>query len=220
MLDALKLNLFIRKANVAHQQFCVWFSTTNEYAQYQARWNILDPEVGLFGLENFTRKHECKYKNFWGIVVPTLQHSWVLSTARLFDSAYHSKDNKKEKPRISLDYILMELEEGVLSSAIREELESYQKTINSLKKWRDNVHAHIDANFNETQIEGGVDKLFCWLEGTIEKIKQKKYLNGCGNIQINYNERLSQCGVDEVFEDLLFRESLEEKSKKEKVDDL
>jgi len=210
MLDVDTFNSFIRKANPAHQQLCVWFSTNNEYAKHQARWNELDLDIGLFELENFTRKHGCKYKNFWPIILPALQHGWVLSTARLFDSAYHSGDKKKEKPRLSLDYILIKLEDEVLSGKIREQLKSHQVVIDSLREHRDNFHAHNDVSFANTRIEAGVENLFQWLEDTIVKIKESKpYLNKCGVINIKYNEKLSQCGVDEVFETLLLGEKYE-----------
>lgn len=210
MLDSVTFNEFIRKANPAHQQLCVWFAANNEFAKHQARWSKLDPEIGPFALENFTRKHGCKYKNFWNIVVPTLQRGWILSTARLFDPAYHPGDKKKEKPRISLDYVLIKLEDETLSDVIRKQLESHRVVINCLKEYRDNLEAHNDANFKSTHIEAGVEDLFQWLEEIIAKIKETKpYLNNCGIINIKYNEKLSQCGVEEIFETLLLGEKHE-----------
>lgn len=210
MLDSDTFNAFIRKANVAHQQLCVWFSANNEFAKHQARWNKLDPDIGPFTLENFTRRHGCKYKNFWNIVVPTLQRGWILSTARLFDLAYHPRDKKKEKPRISLDYVLIKLEDEVLSDIIKTQLKSHKAVINCLKEYRDNSEAHNDANFQSTRIEAGIENLFQWLEDTIEKIKNAKpYLSNCGIINIKYNEKLSQYGVEEVFETLLLGEKYE-----------
>ncbi|MBU3895924.1 hypothetical protein KKG36_01220, partial [Patescibacteria group bacterium] len=122
MLDAKTFKEFISKANVAHQQLCVWFATNNEFAKHQTRWNEIDPEIKPFGLEEFTRKHGCKYKNFFSLIIPTLQHGWMLSTARLFDPAYHSRDKNKEKPRISLDYILIKLVDQKLSDLIRKQM--------------------------------------------------------------------------------------------------
>ena len=210
MLDADTFNLFIGKANVAYQQFCVWLATNNEFAKHQASWNKIDPEIGPFALENFTRKHGCKYKNFWSIVVPTLQHGWTLATARLFDPAYHSRDTKREKPRISLDYILIKLEDEALSGQIRKQLELHRAVINSLRKYRDNVHAHNAAYFVITRIEAGTYELFHWLENIISTIKElKPYFSMCGSINLEYNEKLSQCGVDEIFEALLLVERRE-----------
>lgn len=198
MLDADTFNKFIGKSNQAYQQFCIWFSVNNEFIKNQARWNELASDKG------------CKYKNFWPVVVATLQHSWVLSTARLFDLAYYSRDKKKERPRISLDYILIKLEDVVLAGKIREELKSHQKFIDSIWKYRSNVHAHNDANFTCTCIEAGIEKLFQWLEDTIAKIKDSKpYFNKCGIINIKHTEELSRCGVDELFETLLLGEKYE-----------
>src|SRR3989338_2283664 len=179
MLDTDTFNKFIRKANPAHQQLCVWFSANNEFAKHQTRWNLLDPDIGPFGIENFTRRHGCKYKNFWAIVVPTLQHGWVLSTARLFDTAYHPRDKKQERPRISLDYILLKLDDKKLSDEIRSELTTHQPVIESLMEQRDNFHAHNDANFSGQRIEAGLENFFKWLEDTIAKIKiAPPHLNG------------------------------------------
>lgn len=210
MLDANVFNTFIGKANQAHQQFCIWFATNNEFAEHQIRWNEFNPGTELFALEDFTKKHGCKYKNFWSVVVATLQHSWVLAVARLFDPAYYLGDKKQEKPRISLDYILIRLEDEVLSSTIRKQLESHQPFIDSVKEHRDNFHAHNDANFRTNRIEAGVEETFQWLENTIAAIKEAKpYLKGCNMINIGYNEKLSQCGVEEVFETLLLGERYE-----------
>ena len=208
MLDINTFDQFIKKANVAHQQLCVWFTANNEFAKHQTRWNKLDPGIGMFALENFTRKHGCKYKNFWPVVVPTLQHGWVLSTARLFDPAYHPGDKRKLRPRISLDYVLTKLSDQNLSDLIREQMISHHPIIKSLREQRNNVHAHNDANFITTRIEAGVENLFQWLEDTIASIKKSEsHLNRCGIINIVYNEKLSQCGVDEVFENLLLTEN-------------
>lgn len=128
MLDVETFNKFIRKANPAHQQLCVWFAVNNEYAKHQRRWNHLDTD-------------RFKYNNFWPVVVPTLQHGWVLSTARLFDPAYNSRDKKQEKPRISLDYILLKLDDEKLSKEIRSELEKHEAVIQSLREHRNNRHA-------------------------------------------------------------------------------
>lgn len=210
MLDVDTLNKFIKKANIAHQQLCIWFSTNNEFAKHQIRWNTLDPDIGPFGLENFTRRHGCRFKNFWGVVLPTLQHGWCLSTARLFDSAYHFKDKNKERPRISLDYILINHADQIFSDKVRKELQNFGPVIESLKKHRDHIHAHNDAKFQPTRIEAGVEDLFEWLEALVEKIKEKDpYLKRCDVINLGYNEKISQCGVDEVFDGLLLAEDIQ-----------
>ncbi len=210
MLDVKTFDAFIKKANVANQQLFVWLATNNEFAKHQARWNKLDPSIRSFAITDFTRKHGCKYKNFWSIVVPTLQHGWTLGVARLFDPAYHPRDARRERPRISLDLLLTDLNDQALGKSIRLEQTQHQLVIDSLKNYRDNFHAHNDANFNTTIIEAGVEKLFEWLEEKIAAIKKSEpHLNKCGIINFEYNEKLSQCGVDEVFETLLLGEKSE-----------
>ena len=207
MIDADMFNKFIGKANLAHQQLCVWFSANNEFAKHQARWNELDPDIDLFATENFTRRHRCKYKNFWGLTVATIQHGWIMSTTRLFDPAFHRSDKRMKRPRISFDYILLELQDSALAKELRGELEVHGPVIKSLKKHRDNFLAHNDAEFRQTRIEAGVENLFQWLEDIIQKIKiSESHLSRCGIINIEYNEKLSQCGIDEVFEALLAAE--------------
>lgn len=208
MLDVALFNAFIGKANKAHQQLCVWFSANNEFAKHQARWNGIDSRV-----EKYPDIRGCKYKNFWSVVVATLQHGWVLGTARLFDPAYHPWDKSKERPRISMDYILIKLDDAALSNKIRKELESHRPVIESIKENRRNWLAHNDASFSPIRIEAGIENLFQWLEDKIAEIKQAQpHLSGCGVINVQHNEKLSQCGVDEVFSTLLLGEKNEQTS--------
>ena len=196
MLDIKIFDKFIKEANVAHMLFCVWLATNNRFAEHQVRWT----EGKRFG----------KYKNFWTTVVPALRHEWVLSTARFFDPAYPLWDKKKKKPRICLDYILINLDDKILSDDIRKQLKSHSPIIDCLKEHRDNIHAHNAANFNITRIEAGVDKLFQWLEDAIARIKKEKpHLNKCGNINIEYTWTLSQDGVNKIFKTLLLGEKYE-----------
>ncbi len=210
MLDPETLNKFIRHANVAHQQFCVWFHLNNNYAKHQTRWNATARNAAPFPTESFDRSKGCKYKNFWGVIVPTLQHSWILSSARLFDPAYNTKDKNKKSPRVSLDYILSLLGNYILEGQIRSELMNHSTILKCLKEHRHNRHAHNDANFNNVVIEPGIENLLEWLEQVIERIKSTSAeLSRCGNINTKYNEKLSQCGVEEVFDTLLVGEAVE-----------
>ena len=40
MLDVKTLDDFTKKVNKAHQQFCVWMYTNNEFVKYQKIWNL------------------------------------------------------------------------------------------------------------------------------------------------------------------------------------
>jgi len=204
MLDQETLNHFIHNANIAYQQFCVWMYTNNEFAKHQDDWNKIVESRELFTIEEFSRDKRCRYKNFWGVVIFSLQSGWILSLARLFDPSYHSRDKKKEKPRLSLDYILELLDDTPLAQSIRDKFKKHQQTIQSLKTQRDNFLAHSDVNFKGTKIKAGVENLFKELDGAISDIKQsKKHLASCNDINLKYTEILSRCGVDEIFEALL-----------------
>jgi hypothetical protein len=212
MLSVEELNEFIGAANRAHQQLCVWFSTQNEFAKHFARWNEFDVELRLFPIEEFTRKHGCKYKNFWPVITASVQHGWILGTARLFDPAYHPRDKNKENPRISFDYVLSKLEDPSLIALLKLQLEQHQEVLISLRAQRNNALAHNDAAFKDTKIEAGVESLYDWLEKAIARIKVSvPSLQECRVINVKYNEKLSQCGVDEVFETLLIGEKHEPK---------
>ena len=204
MLEAKTLDEFTRKANHAHQQFCVWMYANNEFAKHQEEWNQIAAPRQLFKTEEFSRDKGCKYKNFWSVVIPSLQHNWILSMARLFDPAYHSRDKKKDKPRLSVEYVLELLDDVSLAQSIRDKIKKCETTIQSLKTQRDNFLAHNDVNFKSTKIEAGIENLFEELDNAISDMKRSKpHLQNCNNINLKYTEVLSRCGVDEVFEALL-----------------
>ncbi len=203
MLDRKTLNKFISETNGAYSRFFVWMYTNNEFVKYRKTWNDIPEPRKLFKTEEFSREKGCKYKNFWDVVIPSLQHGWILSIARLFDPPYFSRDTKKQNPRLSLDYILELLEDNKLEQFIRDKMKKHQKFIKSIKKQRDNVIAHKDLRFNEDRIEAGIEDLFNTLDEIIIKIKKAKpHLRDCDNIDLEYTERLSECGVREVFEKL------------------
>jgi len=146
-----------------------------------------------------------KYKNFWPVVIPSLQHIWILSSARLFiDPPYAPWDKDKLEPRLSLSYILELLDDTAFAQSIRDKIKKYDPTIQSLKKLRDNVLAHNDVNFQPGQIDAGIEDLFEEVESIITDIKQHQTdLQNCINFDLKNTEALSRCGVDEVFEALL-----------------
>ena len=79
MLDGKTLDDFTNKANHAHQQFCVWMYTNNEFVKHQDDWNKIAEPRKIFTIEEFSRDKGCKYKNFWGVVNFSLQCGWILS---------------------------------------------------------------------------------------------------------------------------------------------
>src|SRR6267378_2925899 len=131
MLDNKTFNQFITKANKAHGQFSVWVYANNEFAKYQEEWNKI-PDPRLFTTEEFSRERGCRYKNFWDVVIPTLQHGWVLSVARLFDPPYHSHDKAKQRPRLSFKYVLGLLDSLVVSQSYDGRILKYSEFLDSI----------------------------------------------------------------------------------------
>lgn len=207
MLNPDIFNRFIDKANHAYQQFCVWVGVNNKCFKHQNRWNKLESGISGHITSKFTKRHGPRYKNFWGVVVPTLQQSFILGTARLFDPPYHPRDAKHEKPRLSLDYILVELGNEKFARLIKNQQILHQTLINSIKSHRDNFYAHNSIYFDSPKIVGGIENLFEWLENVVLEIKNiDPLLKNCKIINLEYTEKLSRAGVNEIFEDLLLGE--------------
>lgn len=202
MLDEKTLNKFVSKANHAYQQFCVWMYSNNEFVKHQVEWNKIAEPRKLFKTEEFSRDKGCKYKNFWDVVIPTLQQAWILGVIRLFDPPYFSRDIKKENPRLSLYYILELLEDNNLEQLIKKEIDKHKDFIESIKKQRPNL-AHNETKPIDKKIEAGIENLFEGLDNIITEIKNKKpHLKNCNDINRESTEKLSKCGVDEIFEAL------------------
>ncbi|MBI4118841.1 MAG: NUDIX hydrolase [Parcubacteria group bacterium] len=194
-LDPKEFDKFIGKANKTYQQFCIWFNANNEFSKHQDRWNSIISKGG------------CKYKNFWEVIIASVQHTWILGVARLLDTAYASFDKNKKKPRLSLEYILQKLNNHNLTTKIHNELLEFQSFSNSIKKHRINVLAHNDINFEPSKIEAGVEDFFEWLEDSISEIKKYPHLAACKTINLKHTEELSKNGVKEVFENILAGEN-------------
>ncbi len=204
MLDQKIFNRFISETNKAYSQFSVWMHTNNEFVKHQTTWNDIPEPRKLFKLEDFSRDKGCKYKNFWDITLPSLQQSWILSIARLFDPPYFSRDIGKRNPRLSLYYILELIEDDELERFIKNEVNKHEKCIQSIREQRNNVYAHKAVYFDKRKIEAGIEDLFNTFDRVIIKIKKiKPHLKYCQNINSEYIERLSECGVQEIFEKLI-----------------
>ena len=191
MLDYKTLKKFVSKTNHAYQQFCVWMYSNNLFVEYQKKFN--DVPMG----------EDCEYKNFWDVIIPSLQHSWILSVARLVDPPYFGRDKNKEKPRLSIYYILELLDDHDLEKTIKDKLESHKNFTDSIKEHRDNFLAHNSVCFENKKIEAGVENFFEALDGIIVEIKDKKsHLKDCNDINLKHTEKLSKDGVEEIFQAL------------------
>jgi hypothetical protein len=190
MLDTKTFDDFRKKVDQSYQQFCVWEYVCVEYLKYQQEWKK--------GGSNGDRK----YKNFFNVVIPSLQHSWILSLARLFDPAYYQCD--RSKSNMSLRYIVELLDNTVLKELVTNIDTKYSVTIKSLKAQRDKVLAHNDVNFQDKKIEAGVKELFREIALLISEIeKNELHLKVCNGVDLKYIESLSFHGVHEIFEKLL-----------------
>ncbi len=206
MLDKKVFESFILKVNQSCQQFYVWMYANNEFAKHQEKWNKTFTK-----LERFLEDKGCKYKNFWDVVILTLQQAWKLGIIRLFDPSYFSKDVKKENPRLSLCYISELLEDDSLKQFITEEINKHSNFIESIKKQRPSL-AHNDTKAINNKIEAGVENLFEGLDKIITEIKNRNpHLKDCNDINRELTEKLSKSGVDEIFEALLEIDNLEKK---------
>lgn len=191
MPDKKTLNDFIHETNLAYEQFCIWMYLNNGFAKHRK-------ELLLSWNKN------CKYKNFWNVVLFSLLCRWILSLARLFDPAYHPCDKKKKHPRLSLYYILELLDDASLAKSIQDKFQKDIKTLGSIKKQRDNFIVHNDVNFKGKKLKAGAENLFESLDNAISEIKQnKKHLVDCNDVNLKHAEDSSRCGVDEVFKTLL-----------------
>ncbi len=205
MLDRKTLNNFISKVDGAYQQFCVWSYSNNQFAKYQSEWNKISFNEKI-GTEELSQDKGCRYKNFWDIVIPSLQHSWILSVARLIDPAYFKKN--KNKPNMSIYYISELLKDEVLKKEIEKKLYNQREYTNSIKYQRDKFLAHnavIFSNEENKKIKAGTDIFFKSIDEIINEIKKlKSHLDGnhCDVIDFDYRKKLSKIGVEEIFEKL------------------
>jgi hypothetical protein len=198
MLDKLIFEKFIQKIDHTSQLFYVWIFTNNEFANYQRTWAekaVTNERFKITGR---------KYKNFFDVTIPALQHAWFLALARLLDPAYYNKD--KNKPRLSFYYILELLEDQNFRESLQKRMQQpkYELIHDSLKEHRNNFLAHNDLKFLPTEVSGGVNDLFKEFYLIIEEIKLRNQdLGSCRNINLDYIETLSQAGVDEIFSKLV-----------------
>lgn len=203
MLDRKTLNNFISKVNGAYQQFCVWLYSNNQFAKYQNEWNKIFFDK-YCKTEKLALYKSCKYKKFWDVVIPSLQHSWILSIAKLIDPAYFNKD--KNKPNMSIYYIIELLEDEILKKEIEKKLYDQKEYFKSIKDQRDKFLAHNDVNFFNKEIKAGTDIFFKSIDEIINEIKKTKPnladSNRCRNINFDYTKKLSKIGVEEIFKKL------------------
>ena len=203
MLEKEIFNKFISEINKMSNQFFVWMYANNNFVKHQSKFNQGVSRDWCFSTDEYVDK-SCQYKNFWNVIIPSLQHSWLLSTSRLIDPAYFVGDKNKEKPRLSIYYILELLEDDELEQEIKKGLLQYNDFFKSIKGQRNNFLAHNDLKFDNIKIKAGIEKFLESLDKIIAMIKDKKpHLRDCNCICIERTDKLSNSGVKEIFEKLV-----------------
>ena len=197
MLDKATLKKFISKANQWREQFCVRKYANNCFHDHQTTWNE-QAKDGLYKTDDEAIKNSCKYTNFWSIVLPSLQHGWILSVARLLDHASFGKNKKN----LSIDYIIEWLKDENLKQDMKDMLCRQEEFITSVKTLRNTFLAHNDIWVNDNKmISGGVEFFFEDLDTMIKKIKaQDQALQDCNNLNLEFTEKLSETWLKEIFE--------------------
>ena len=199
MLKTKTLDDFINQVNHAHKQFCIWYCVQKKSAKRIDDW-VKKHRRSFFTTEELSQNKEYLHTYFLDIVGTSLQHGFILSLARLFDPAYANFDKKKKNPRLSLEYILMLLDDASLAQSIDNRIKGYKSTTDAIKKHRDNFLVHNTVNFKITKINAGIEKLFEELDNAISEIKQSKtHFANCRSINLKDTEVVSRCSIDEIF---------------------
>ena len=144
-----------------------------------------------------------KFQNFWTVTLPSLQHGWIISIARLMDEAYFDP-KKNTKPNLSFKYILAQLNDAEIDKQVETRQVGHKKFIDSILDWRNKYVAHNDINFSEEKINKGFEDYVEFLLKCIEEIKHKHpHLKDCSQIDLAHIEKISEAGVGEIFQKLV-----------------
>lgn len=113
-------------------------------------------------------------KYFWGITLSSLQLSWLLGIAKLFERS------REEQEVISIPFLLKFISEGEEKEKIKEEIENQRPVLENLWKWRCKILAHQDKVvaenikdfYKEYPIKGGqVENLLISIKDILGMIK-------------------------------------------------
>lgn len=202
MWDKVMLNNFTKQATKAWLQFCVYKYMNNYFVTSQKDFKKTR-KPWLYSTEEAIN-NSAEYKNFFTVVIPSLQHSRVLSVARLLDPAYFRKD--KTKPNLSIHYILESLEDIVLKKEVEKELNKHNRFVTSISNIRTHFIAHNSLGIFRQNIEAGIEDFFEALDGIIHKIIDRHTnLKWCNGINLDFSEKLSEAGVKDIFSKLIIK---------------
>lgn len=200
MLNKDILNKFTKEANKGRNQFCIWMYAYNNLIKHQEKFNS-ETKDWLY-LDEKAIKYSCKYKNFWNIVIPSLQHWWTLSVARLTDPPFFKQNPNKKN--LSIYYIIELLEDNDIKLEIKNELNQQQWFIKWIRDLRNTFLTHNDMGGETKIIPAGIEKFFENLNDIVWKIKERyPNLKDCNDLNLTYTEKLSKAGVEEIFEKII-----------------
>ncbi len=188
MLNEKTFNNFIVEINRVYETFSVWVHVNNQCVKYQKEFN------------NVPKDEDSKYANFFNVVLTSLINSWVLGISRLLDTPYHKEDIKKEKPRLSIYYILEQLNDKGIKQEVRDKLSALKQFIYSNRDLRNERFAHRSLITKAIKQKAGIEDFFELLDNFVNEVKKKyQHLSVCNDIGMKRAEELSNKGVLELF---------------------
>jgi hypothetical protein len=144
-------------------------------------------------------ENSVKYKNFFDVVIPTLQHWWIMSIWRLIDAPFFKNDISKKN--LSIYYILEEIQDESLKLKIKNYLTQEKEFIKSIKKIRNTILAHNNIGENSSIINAWVESFFENINQTILDIKKLyPHLKDCEDLNLKHIEKLCESWVKDIFE--------------------
>lgn len=200
MLTKEILNKFSNNANKWRTQFCVRMYTNNYFSKYQKQFNS-EVKDWLY-TDDDAIGNSCKYKNFWDTVIPSLQHWWILSIARLVDPPFFRQDINKKN--LSIYYIIDLIENEELKLDIKNKLSLHKDFVKSIKELRNTFLAHNNIGEINNIIPAGIEDFFEELNSIILNIiEEYPYLKDCNDLNLIYTNKLSEAWVKELFEKII-----------------
>ena len=193
MLNKETFDKFVSEVNKSYQFFRIWVYTNNKCAEHKNDFNDVPADK------------DSKYTNFWNVTRVSLQQSWMLAVSRLLDDPYCIGDENKEKPRLSVKYILQELNDDDISNKYNDKTanKKFNKFKYSNRDIRDEKLAHLSVDSNAKKLKAGIEDFFDTVDWLIKEIKQSnKELSLCNDADLIHADNLSKKGVDELFENL------------------
>lgn len=158
MIKKQEFEEFVDEISKLSRIFFTWLHTYNSFIPQLENYNHKNPE----------KPAEIKY---WETTCHSLQAAWMLGAARLLDDAYAKGDKRKEKPRLSIAYVLEQLNDQNLSDNYQKFKDEHLQFIESNRIIRNNSQGHRSPGFGIGVQNGGIEKFIKFLEDLVNEIK-------------------------------------------------